>query len=93
MAHTHHGIDYVEINVSDLPATRAFYEQAFGWEFNDYGPTYAGIRSRTGEGEIGGLNAERDPTPGGPFVLLWSDDLDASAAAVTAAGGAVTEGP
>ena len=48
MAHTHHGIDYVEINVSDLPATRAFYEQAFGWEFNEYGPTYAGIKSPTG---------------------------------------------
>jgi hypothetical protein len=26
-------------------------------------------------------------------VLLWSADLDASVAAVTAAGGAVTEGP
>jgi predicted enzyme related to lactoylglutathione lyase len=93
MAHTHHVMDYVEINVTDLPAARAFYEQAFGWEFNDYGPTYAGIRSATGDEEVGGLNAEREPQPGGPLVLLWSDDLDGSVDAVAAAGGEVTEGP
>ena len=93
MTHIHHVIDYVELNVSDLPATRAFYEQAFGWEFNDYGPTYAGIRSASGGDEIGGLNAEGEPQPGGPFVLLWSDDLDASAEAIRSAGGEVTEGP
>ncbi|TQC44463.1 VOC family protein, partial [Rhodococcus sp. WS4] len=30
---------------------------------------------------------------GGPFVLLYSDDLDASADAVRAAGGSVVNGP
>jgi predicted enzyme related to lactoylglutathione lyase len=93
MSHTHHAIDYVEINVTDLPSARAFYERAFGWAFTEYGPTYAGITSPTGGAEVGGLNAERAPQPGGPLVLLWSDDLDASAEAVSAAGGQVTEGP
>lgn len=93
MAHTHHALDYVELNVSDLAETRAFYEAAFGWQFNDYGPTYAGIRSPDGDDEVGGLNAEREPRPGGPLVLLFSDDLDATVTAVTAAGGRITEGP
>ena len=39
---THHAISYVELGVTDLDATRAFYESAFGWEFNDYGGAYAG---------------------------------------------------
>lgn len=93
MDHLHHAIDYVELAVSDLAATRAFYESAFGWGFNDYGASYAGIRSPDGEGEVGGLNAMAPAVPGGPLVLLFSDDLDASVAAVEAAGGLVTQGP
>jgi uncharacterized protein len=93
MTHNHHMIDYVEINVSDLTAARAFYERAFGWQFNDYGPDYAGIRSPAGDDEVGGLNALAPPVPGGPLVLLWSEDLDASVTAVRDAGGTVTDGP
>ena len=93
MSNIHHAIDYIELNVSDLPATRSFYEAAFGWQFNDYGPEYAGIRAADGEGEVGGLNATATPSPGGPLVMLYSDDLDASVSAVEGAGGAVTNGP
>jgi len=93
MTPTHHAIDYIELNVDDLEATQAFYAGAFGWQFTSYGPSYAGIRSPDGESEVGGLNAEGSPAPGGPLVLLWSADLDATVAAVTAAGGTVTQGP
>jgi predicted enzyme related to lactoylglutathione lyase len=89
----HHAIDYVEINVSDLEAAKSFYAAAFGWAFNDYGPLYAGIRWVEGDAEVGGLNAGKEPVRGGPLVLLWSDDLDATATAVTEAGGEVVEGP
>lgn len=90
---THHAIDYIELGASDLPATRAFYEQAFGWQFIDYGPDYAGIQHPSGEGEVGGLNVGRTAGSGGALVLLYSDDLDTTLAAVTGAGGAVTDGP
>lgn len=93
MPQTHHAIDYIEFNVSDLDAAKAFYAAAFDWRFNDYGPEYAGIRAADGDGEVGGLNAMVAPVRGGPLVLLWSADLGASAAAVVAAGGAVTAGP
>ena len=93
MARTHHALDYVELDVTDLAETKAFYESAFGWVFNDYGPSYAGIRSSDGDGEVGGLDATQPPTPGGPLVLLYSDDLDATADAVRGAGGEVTDGP
>ncbi|MGW0606135.1 VOC family protein [Streptomyces sp. NPDC002640] len=90
---THHAVDYIELGVTELPATKAFYAAAFGWTFNDYGPAYAGIVTPGGEGEAGGLNASREPGRSGPLVLLFSRDLDATADAITAAGGTVVEGP
>ena len=87
MDDTHHTISYVELGAPDLETSTAFYAAAFGWEFNDYGPTYAGIRAASGDGEVGGLNANRLGGPGGALVLVESADVDASRAAVEAAGG------
>ncbi len=95
-SHQHHAIDYIELAVTDLDAAKRFYGDAFGWQFNDYGPEYAGIR-RPGGGaaeEVGGLR--HDPqarTGGGPLVLLYSADLDRSVEAVRAAGGTVVVEP
>ena len=89
--HQHHGIDYVEITVRDLAAARRFYGDAFGWRFNDYGPGYAGIQ---GEGrEIGGLVVGDDVRAGGPLVVLYSNDLEATVAAVRASGGTIVKEP
>ena len=80
--HTHHAIDYVEIAVRNLAESKAFYAAVFGWEFNDYGPAYAGIKGI--EREQGGLTEE--PTArangGGPLVILYSGDLDETLAAI-----------
>lgn len=88
-----HVINYIELGAPDLAATKAFYAAAFGWSFNDYGPGYAGIRHPGGEGEIGGLNAGTTPRPGGLLVLIESQELDGTLAAVIAAGGTITNGP
>lgn len=89
----HHVISYIEFGVTDLEATRAFYESAFGWRFNDYGSAYSGIQSPEGSSEIGGLNPSAAPSEAGPLVLLFSEDLEASVEAVVRAGGSVVEGP
>lgn len=31
-------INYIEFNVSDIEASKAFYGSVFGWQFKDYGP-------------------------------------------------------
>ena len=95
MSHRHHAIDYIELPVDDVAAAKSFYAAAFGWAFTDYGPDYAGIQHPTEAGEeVGGLNKREIGMRGdGPFVLLFSSDLDATVAAVTDAGGTVTEGP
>ncbi len=93
MTNIHHAIDYIELPAADLADARAFYDRAFGWQFNEYGPEYAGIRSPAGDGEVGGLDGTAGPDRRAPLVLLYSDDLDATVAAVTAAGGTVVRGP
>lgn len=89
MTHTHHAIDYIEITVTDMEKAKAFYSAAFGWSLVDYGPDYAGIQ---GDGqEQGGLSKGAEVRAGGPLVILYSDDLEATRDAVTEAGGTIKE--
>lgn len=88
---THHRIDYIELTVADMSAAQRFYREAFGWEFTDYGPDYAGIKA--GESEVGGMRADVPVRPGGPLVILYSTELEASLDAVTAAGGTISTEP
>ena len=50
-----HVIDYIELAVDDLEASKTFYATALGWTFNDYGPEYAGIQDPRTGGEFGGF--------------------------------------
>ncbi len=92
MRHQHHSIDYVEIYVDDLASAKAFYREAFGWQFNDYGDAYSGIQAPDGDGELGGITVG-DTRARSPLVLMISEDLDGSLEAVRGAGGEVVEGP
>jgi predicted enzyme related to lactoylglutathione lyase len=89
IAHAHHTIDYIEIAVTDIDVAKAFYASAFGWSLVDYGPDYAGIQ---GDGkEMGGLRRDSEVRAGGPLVIIYSEDLEDSGEAVTAAGGTILE--
>jgi predicted enzyme related to lactoylglutathione lyase len=88
---THHTIDYIEFAVRDLAAAKRFYGSAFGWQLNDYGPEYAGIKG--GAGEVGGLHQSSEARTTGPLVILFSADLEKSVAAVKAAGGTIIREP
>jgi uncharacterized protein len=87
MTSPHHAIAYVELTVADVAHAKQFYAAALGWEFNDYGPQYAGIRAADGATEMGGLAGGGEGGPGGSLVLMQSSDVDASARSVAAAGG------
>ena len=85
-----HVIDYIELAVDDLEASKAFYATALGWEFNDYGPDYAGIKDQRTGGEFGGLSPEAIPVRGGGVLaLIRTEDADAALASVVAAGGRI----
>lgn len=84
-------IDYVELAVDDLGQAKAFYANALGWSFTDYGPDYVGIQDPTRPGyEFGGLNPVSPSSRGeGVLALARSDDADAALASVLDAGGRI----
>ena len=90
-AHQHHAIDYIEITVRDLGEGKRFYASAFGWGFNDYGPEYAGIQGA--DREMGGLCQGEVGQTGGPLVILFSADLEATLHSVREAGGGIVKEP
>jgi hypothetical protein len=48
-------MDYIEFPATDTVKTKAFYSQAFGWKFTDYGPDYTSFE----DGRLaGGFNKE-----------------------------------
>ncbi|ESQ81535.1 VOC family protein [Asticcacaulis benevestitus] len=81
----HHKIDYIEFPGGDLNPLKDFYSKAFGWNFIDYGPTYAALADA---GIDGGFDA--DSSSAKPLVILYSDNLEASLAQVEAQGAEIT---
>jgi len=81
-------IDYVELPGRDLPAVKAFYGEAFGWTFIDYGPTYSCF---VDGGLDGGFDADPEARPSAPLVVLFAKDLEAMEARVRSAGGEIVK--
>jgi predicted enzyme related to lactoylglutathione lyase len=79
-------LNYLELPVGDVPALKAFYGAAFGWTFTDFGPDYAS--TMTGDTDVGLDGSGQGRTQLLPVIAV--DDLEATQAAVEAAGGIVT---
>ncbi len=80
-------IDYVEFPSADMGPTQAFYREALGWSFVDYGPTYASFA----EGMDGGFDADAAEQAKAALVVIYAEDLEATLAKVRAAGGEVVK--
>jgi uncharacterized protein len=87
----HHTINYIEFSAIDIGLAKQFFSTAFDWQFSDYGPDYVGIRHRNADGECGGICRTDKVLTGGPLVILYSVDLEASLASVKKAGGRITK--
>ena len=82
----HNGIDYIELPCTNPPAIKAFYSTVFGWTFQDWGPDYISFN----DGRLdGGFTTTEPVTPGGARIILYSRDLEATLAAIQAAGGTI----
>ncbi len=79
-------LNYLELPVGSTGAAAAFYAAVMGWRFTDYGPSYAATTS--GDTDVG-LDADTSLTTLLPVIEV--DDLEATLAAVEAAGGTVVQ--
>ena len=84
-------IDYIEFQAKDPAATRAFFEQLFGWKFTDYGPDYTSFE----DGRIAGgfARADRCSTieSGGVLVVFYHPRLEEVRQRVIDLGGKITK--
>ena len=83
-------IDYLELgakNAGDYAKTKAFFETAFDWIYQDYGPDYCDTKS---SGVGSGINGDAEHRTLQPLPVIYVDDLEAAQARVVEAGGIVT---
>jgi len=80
-------LDYLELPAGHgtIDLVKSFYAGAFGWSFTDFGPSYSAFD----EGLDGGFDGNPDSEPPKPLPVLYSDDLEATQAAVEAGGGRI----
>ncbi|MGN6374465.1 MAG: VOC family protein [Sphingomonas sp.] len=80
-------LNYLELPVGDIGRAKAFYGEAFGWTFADFGPTYAATTS--GDTDVG-FQADAAERTSALLPVIEVDDLEAACAAVEQAGGTIT---
>lgn len=97
----HEKLNYVEFPATDLVSTKRFFEDAFGWEFEDFGPDYCAFADQGLDG--GFFSADlaikdsnpkspgpKDPTHGA-LLVFYSDDLGATQSKIETAGGTIVK--
>ena len=82
-------INYVEFPSADLAKTKRFFADAFGWEFQDYGPEYTAITNGGLDGGFFLSDKVVSSDKGSVLVVIYSKDLEATQQKVEAAGGRV----
>jgi len=82
-------IDYVEIPVTDLKKTRAFFEGLFGWTFQEWGDEYMSFN----DGRLDGgfrLASEAAP-PSGVLLVFFSENLERDVERVKELGATISQ--
>ena len=87
-------VDYIEFPATDIEATKRFYQQVFGWKFQDYGPDYTSFL----DGRLaGGFNKDAQPASpsagktNGPLIVIYAASLEEIYAEVKSAGGKIVK--
>lgn len=78
--------NYLELNATDMAATKSFYTKAFGFDFTDYGPEYSGANNDVME-----IGLTRNETPVPPLPGFQTSDIAAAERDIRDAGGTITK--
>ena len=81
---------WADLTAPDVEAAKAFYADVLGWSFAATEEEYGGYAiAQVGDAPAAGIGPQQEGAPPAWTVYLASDDADATAAAVTEAGGTV----
>ncbi len=84
-------INYVEFAAKDLAASQAFFEKAFGWQFQSWGEEYSSFSNAGLEGGFYRSEKYNDCDAGGALIVLYSSKLEETLADVRAAKGKISK--
>jgi len=89
----HEKINYVEFPAKDLIASKAFFQQAFNWQFTDYGPEYSAFSADSAGLEGGFYSADLSASTfsGSALLVLFSNNLEQTQKTIEAAGGSIVK--
>jgi uncharacterized protein len=83
----HEKINYVEYPSRDIAETKRFFEHAFGWSFQDYGPDYTAFTDQGLDGGFFKSDLAARTETGSALIVFYSEKLEETQAKVEAAGG------
>jgi hypothetical protein len=85
---------WADLAAPDVRAAQDFYGAVLGWSFTDTGEEYGGyVMAEVNGSSVAGIGPQQDGSPNVWTLYLAADDVEATAAAVTAAGGQVVLPP
>lgn len=86
---TREKLNYVELPARDLDATRAFFKNAFAWEFEDYGPDYIAFSNEGLDGGFYRSELSSRSQQGAALLVFYSSQLERTQAKIEKAGGQI----
>lgn len=85
---------WIDVGVPDIDAAIAFYGALFGWEIPPGDPDAGGYRiAHLGGKTVAGLGPQMSPGPPAWTTYVSTDDVDALATRIVAAGGSIVMEP
>jgi uncharacterized protein len=87
----HEKLNYVEFPSCNLRATKTFFEQAFGWNFVDYGPDYTAFAGQGLDGGFFKAGAAASTANGAALLVFYSNELESTLDKVMKAGGKISK--
>lgn len=87
----HEKINYVEFPASDLLATKRFFETAFNWTFQDYGPEYTAFSDAGLAGGFFQSDLCSETDNGGALIVFYSTKLETTKEKIETAGGVIAK--
>ncbi len=85
----HEKINYVEFPARDIEATKAFFSEVFGWNFEDFGPDYTAFADQGLDGGFYASDRVATTEHGSALIIFYSLELEITQAKILNAGGKI----
>ena len=89
--YAHEKIDYVELPAKNMESTKAFFNEVFGWQFEDSGPNYMAFLNQGISGGFYRSNLTVSQDQGSALIIFYSNRLEDTEEKITKANGTISK--